>query len=163
MMTAWYLERPFREQALIVMAAVVTALTVVWFALVWPAVSANGAAHDRYQASARALDRVTMGISQITASQVSGPMEVAAGQLSSDEVRARVVGAAQSLGLSPAQLRNGQGGAISANFRNTDSRMLFALVQLLSTRDGVVVRQAAFSRGDDGRVSAEFEFVGGGS
>ncbi|MEO0785775.1 MAG: type II secretion system protein GspM [Pseudomonadota bacterium] len=144
-------------------AAGLTVLTLLWLIVVGPVMRANQDAHLRYEANARALDLVSLGISQIQAAEVRGRSEVASAALSADQVRARVIASAQSTGLIPTQLRNETDGSVSAVFRDTDPRLLFGFLQLLSTSEGISPRVATVTRSDDGSVSANFEFVGSGS
>ena len=162
-MREWLEDRSPREQMLLLGAIALTVITLLWTLVAAPVLRANADAHSRYETSARALDVVALGVNQIQAAQVKGRSEVASAALSPDQVRARIVASAQATGLSPTQLRNESDGSVSAVFRDTDSRLLFAFLQLLSTREGVTPRTATLTRSDGGLVSANFEFVGSGS
>jgi len=162
-MKDWFEDRSQREQMLLLAAAVFSALVVLWVGLVAPVMRANEEAHLAYERSARTADLVELGVSQVLAARVEGPTEVTATRLSSDQVRAKVISAAQATGLAPTQLRNETDGSVSAVFRETDSRLLFAFLQLLATREGVTPRTASITRAQEGLVSASFEFVGNGA
>lgn len=162
-MMEWLQERSPREKALLIGAIILTAIILFTLIVVGPVLRANSDANLRYQNTARALDSVVLGINQIQAAQVRGRSEVASAVLSPDQIRARIVASAQTTGLAPTQLRNESDGSVSAVFRDTDSRLLFAFLQLLSTREGVTPKVATLTRTENGLVSATFEFVGSGS
>ena len=159
-MRAWFDDLEPRERLLLLVAGVLTLVVAVWLIVVMPTVSANQAAHQRYDASARALDVVAAGLAQVDKNQVAAG-DVA--EQDADHLRWRVVDSAQFLGLEPAQLRSENDGSVSAVFRDTDPRLVFAYLQLLSTRESIIPRTANLSRADNGRITASFEFIGAGS
>lgn len=161
-MRAWFEDLAPRERLLLFVAGGLTLIVGVWVFLVMPSISANAEARERYEANARALDVVAAGLAQIDPAQAVGGNDPAEEQ-DADYLRWRVVETAQFLGLQPSQLRSETDGSVSAVFRDTDPRLVFAYLQLLSTRESIIPRTANISRSDNGRVIATFEFQGSGS
>ncbi|MEO0467829.1 MAG: type II secretion system protein GspM [Pseudomonadota bacterium] len=161
-MTAWWDDLVPRERLLVLVAGALTVLVSVWVFVVVPSLAANENARIRYQSSALALDTVATGLAQIEETQ-TGAQQGGDVELDADHVRWRVIETAQFLGLAPNQLRSETDGSVSAVFRDADPRLVFAYVQLLSTRESIVPRTASISRSENGRVVASFEFVGGPS
>ena len=83
--------------------------------------------------------------------------------MASGDLRRQVTAAAQQTGLLLTQLRSEEDGAVSVVLRDVDPRLVFAFLQLLSTRDGIAPRTATFSQSDGDRVSASFVLVGTGT
>jgi type II secretory pathway component PulM len=159
-MTAWFAELAPREKLLLMVAGLLTVIVIGWLAVARPILAANAEARTRQNASARALDVVATGLpllSRDAAAPGQGPA------MESGDMRRQVTAAAQQTGLLLTQLRSEEDGAVSVVLRDVDPRLVFAFLQLLSTRDGIAPRTATFSQSDGDRVSASFVLVGTGT
>lgn len=158
-MTGWFAELAPREKLLLVLAGLLTVLVIGWLAVARPILAANAEARTRQSASARALDVVATGL-PLLSRDAAAPGGAA---MESGDMRRQVTAAAQQTGLLLTQLRSEEDGAVSVVLRDVDPRLVFAFLQLLSTRDGIAPRTATFSQSDGDRVSASFVLVGTGT
>lgn len=159
-MTGWFDELAPREKLLLAVAGLLTVAVIGWLAVARPILTANAEAHTRQSASARALDVVAAGLPQLSRDAAVPGQAVT---MDSGDMRRQVTAAAQQTGLLLTQLRSEEDGAVSVVLRDVDPRLVFAFLQLLSTRDGITPRTATFSQADGGRVSASFVLVGTGT
>lgn len=146
-----------RERLLLSIAGILTISVIFVLAVVRPVLAAHSDAGMRYENSARALDVVAGGVWKLP-SEAGGTLARPA--LNTDELRRRVTQVAQETGLALTQLRSEEDGSVAVVFRDVDSRLVFAFLQVLSSREEVNPTVANINRTEEGRVSASFEFEG---
>lgn len=164
-MEAWWQGLAPRERLLLTIAAVLSALVIVWQFMLVPTVKARDAARVRYTATSATLAGVQEAYmaryvsGKVSAASVAGPQT----GLSGDAFKAALTTSATQKGLSISRLQGAENEAVSVLIEAADPRLvLFWLDDVVSRLGGRVLRLSLEQAGN-AQVRLSVDLAGGGS
>lgn len=157
-MSAWWSGLNTRERVLIGLAVGLSALVLVWQAMLAPTLRAKADATTDLREASLTLDRLLEGYSQkrLSGDLVSAPLP---GQitLSADAFRGAVTRDAADKGLSISRLQGDDGQSFSLVFERVQPQQLFFWLQGVEGNFGGRVTRLTVEQAGEGRVRASVD------
>ena len=162
-MSAWWSGLSMREKALLLAAGALTALVVVWYGLMSPALSAREDARQARQQAADDLARLEhqAAAHRARAPAVTGVAVSSSAAMNADAFKTEVTQAAQSAGLAISRLQGGEDGRFGLVFEQADPRQFFYWLNEIETRLGARTERLSVDQAGAGRIRATVEISGG--
>ncbi|MEM9939201.1 MAG: type II secretion system protein GspM [Pseudomonadota bacterium] len=157
-MTDWWDGLAMRERVLVITAAALTVIFVLWQFILVPSFTAQERARADLVQARTILTRVQEAYGRQRASHENASANLAA--TSSDALKAQVTNAARDKGLAIARLQTGGDGSISLLFETADPRLFFFWLEEVETRLGGRVSRLTIEQSGGGNIRANVEFEG---
>lgn len=159
-MKTWWTELAPRERLLVMIAAGLTALAVIWQFVLVPAVGARDAARERAELASRDLTRLQHAFMEKRAGGAVSANLPGQSQLSPEGFKSAVTGAASDKGLSIARLQSGEGAEIGLVLEPSDPRLIFAWLEEVETRHGGRITRLTMEQAGGGAVRMTVDIEG---
>lgn len=153
-MSAWWSGLSLRERILVAGAGAITALVVIWYGLMAPALSARADARANRQAAADQLAEIERLLTVRRAHAPSAATTALASAPGGEAFKAEVTRAAQAAGLSISRLQGSDASRFALVFEAADPRQLFYWLNEIETRLGAQVERLSVDQAGNGRVRA---------
>ena len=162
-MKMWWSGLSLREQALLLTAGGLTALIILWYGLMSPALSARAEARLDRQQAADALVRLEhlVAAHRARAPAATGVSVSSSAAMNADAFKTEVTRTAQTAGLAISRLQGGEGDRFALVFEQADPRQFFYWLNEIETRLGARTERLSVDQAGDGRIRATVEVSGG--
>ena len=160
-MTDWWAGLAMRERVLVMTAAALPVLFVLWQFVLLPSFAAQDRARADLLQAQTVLTRVQEAYGRQRANHEGVPANLAV--TSPDALKAQVTNAASDKGLAISRLQTGADGSISLLFVNADPRLFFFWLEEVETRLGARVSRLTIEQAGGGNIRANVDFEGAGA
>jgi type II secretory pathway component PulM len=161
-MTNWWSGLEARERLLIMVAAMLTAIVLVWQFVLVPTLNTRAEARAMLEESDRTLSRIQENYMRKRAQGAASPANVGPAVASIEDFKARVTGAASDMGLSIARLQGDNTTYVRLVFENADPRMIFLWLEDIQARHNGQVSRFNMEQAGGGRVRVNVDLIAGG-
>ena len=161
-MMTWWSDLETRERLLIMVAAMITAIVVVWQFLLVPTLNNHAEARATLEESDRTLSRIQENYMRKRAQGAASPANAGPAVASIEDFKARVTGAASDMGLSIARLQGDNTTYVRLVFENADPRMIFLWLEDIQAKHNGQVSRLNMEQAGGGRVRVNVDLVAGG-
>lgn len=161
-MTNWWSGLEARERLLIMVAAMLTAIVLVWQFVLVPTLSSRAEARATLEESDRTLSRIQENYMRKRAQGAASPANVGPAVASIEDFKARVTGAASDMGLSIARLQGDNTTYVRLVFENADPRMIFLWLEDIQAKHNGQVSRFNMEQAGGGRVRVNVDLIAGG-
>lgn len=161
-MTNWWSGLEARERLLIMVAAMLTAIVLVWQFVLVPTLNTRAEARATLEESDRTLSRIQENYMRKRAQGAASPANVGPAVASIEDFKARVTGAASDMGLSIARLQGDNTTYVRLVFENADPRMIFLWLEDIQAKHNGQVSRFNMEQAGGGRVRVNVDLIAGG-
>ncbi len=161
-MTNWWSGLEARERLLIMVAAMLTAIVLVWQFVLVPTLNTRAEARAMLEESDRTLSRIQENYMRKRAQGAASPANVGPAVASIEDFKARVTGAASDMGLSIARLQGDNTTYVRLVFENADPRMIFLWLEDIQAKHNGQVSRLNMEQAGGGRVRVNVDLIAGG-
>ena len=161
-MTNWWSGLEARERLLIMVAAMLTAIVLVWQFVLVPTLNTRAEARATLEESDRTLSRIQENYMRKRAQGAASPANVGPAVASIEDFKARVTGAAGDMGLSIARLQGDNTTYVRLVFENADPRMIFLWLEDIQAKHNGQVSRFNMEQAGGGRVRVNVDLIAGG-
>ena len=161
-MTNWWSGLEARERLLIMVAAMLTAIVLVWQFVLVPTLNTRAEARATLEESDRTLSRIQENYMRKRAQGAASPANVGPAVASIEDFKARVTGAASDMGLSIARLQGDNTTYVRLVLENADPRMIFLWLEDIQAKHNGQVSRFNMEQAGGGRVRVNVDLIAGG-
>ena len=161
-MTNWWSGLEARERLLIMVAAMLTAIVLVWQFVLVPTLNTRAEARATLEESDRTLSRIQENYMRKRAQGAASPANVGPAVASIEDFKARVTGAASDMGLSIARLQGDNTTYVRLVFENADPRMIFLWLEDIQAKHNGQVSRFNMEQAGGGQVRVNVDLIAGG-
>ena len=161
-MMTWWSGLEARERLLILIAAILTAIVVIWQFVLVPTVSTHAEARATLEESDRNLSRIQESYMRKRALGSTSPTNARPTAASIEDFKAWVTGSASDMGLSIARLQGDNTTYVRLVFETADPRMIFLWLEDVQAKHDGQVTRFNMEQAGGGRVRVNVDLVAGG-
>ena len=161
-MTNWWSGLEARERLLIMVAAMLTAIVLVWQFVLVPTLNTRAEARATLEESDRTLSRIQENYMRKRAQGAASPANVGPAVASIEDFKARVTGAASDMGLSIARLQGDNTTYVRLVLENADPRMIFLWLEDIQAKHNGQVSRFNMEQAGGGQVRVNVDLIAGG-
>jgi type II secretory pathway component PulM len=160
-MKAWWIGLEQRERVLVAIAAILTAIVLVWQFAILPATAARAEAKAALEQADTTLARLQEAYMRKRARGAPVNATTSPNTLKGDAFKTAVTSAASEKGLSISRIQGGNENTIGLIFESADPRFVFFWLEEVETRLGGAISRLVIEQAGGGRVRVSVDVTSG--